>query len=115
MAKFSQNKEMRLALVHTGQRHLDETSPHDTSWGIGLSACDYRASFTDTWRGSNLLDQALEHVREILCREAMPHILDSTPPDTTALMDHSSNTVFEVGPVTRIRLNTSLDFHRFSA
>ena len=63
LAKFSQNDEMRLALMHTGQRRLAEASPHDKLWGIGLSACDYRTSSPSTWRGSNLLGQALEHVR----------------------------------------------------
>ena len=29
LAEFSQNDEMCLALIHTGQRHLAETSPHD--------------------------------------------------------------------------------------
>ena len=29
LAKFSQNDEMRLALMHTGQRRLAEASPHD--------------------------------------------------------------------------------------
>ena len=42
LAKFSQNDEMRLALIHTGQRRLAEAIPHDKLWGIGLSACDYR-------------------------------------------------------------------------
>ena len=39
-AKFSQNKEMHIALLQTGDRHLAEASPHDNLWGIGLSACD---------------------------------------------------------------------------
>ena len=66
-----------LALVYTGQRRLTEASPHDKLWGIGLSACDYRASSPGTWRGSNLLGQALEHVRETLCSETMPQIFGS--------------------------------------
>ena len=82
LAKISQNADMRLALLHTGQRRLDEASPHDNLWGIGLRACDYRASFPGTWRGSNLLGQALEHVRETLYRKTMPQISDSLPPDT---------------------------------
>ena len=38
LAKFSQNEEMRLALIQTGDHRLAEASPHDTLWGIGLSA-----------------------------------------------------------------------------
>ena len=116
LAKFSQNEDMRLALMHTGQRRLAEASPHDKLWGIGLSACDYRASSTGTWRGSNLLGQALEHVRETLCSETIPQKIDSLPPDTTAPMDHPSDTVFEVDPTTRIYLNTaSITEHHHNA
>ena len=63
LVKFSKNEDMCLALIHTGQRRLTEASPHDKLWGIGLSSCDYRASSPGTWRGSNLLGQALEHLR----------------------------------------------------
>ena len=98
---------MRLVFMHTGQRRFAKASPHGKLWGIGLRACDYRASSPENWRGSNLLGQALEHVQEILCRETMPQKLDSILPDTTAPMDHSSDTVFEIDPVTRIRLKTA--------
>ena len=99
---------MRLLLVHTGQRRLAEGSPHNKLWGMALSPCDYGAFSLDTLCGSNLLGQALEYVlRGVLCREAMPQILDSRPPDTTAPMDHFSDTVFEVDPVTRIRPKTT--------
>ena len=98
---------MRLALMHTGRRHLAEASPHDKLRGIGLSACDYRASFPGTWRGYNVLGQALEYVRENQNSETMPQTSDSLPPDTTAPMDHPSDTVFEVDPITLTRLNTA--------
>ena len=98
---------MRLALMHTGQRRLAEASTHDKLWGIGLSACDYRASSTGTWRGSNLLGQALEHVRQTLYSETMPQKTVSLPPYTTAPTHHPSETVFEIDPITRICLNTT--------
>ena len=82
-------------------------SPHDKLCGVGLSGGNYHASSPDTWRGSNLLGYALEDVREILCRDTMPQILDSIQADTKAPMDHSSDTVFKVNPVTRIRINTA--------
>ena len=74
LAKLSQNDEMRLGLIHTGQRRLAEARPHDKLWGISLSACDYRASSPSTWRGSNLLGQALEQVRETLHSKSMPQL-----------------------------------------
>ena len=61
LAKFSKNEEMQLALIQTGDRRLAEASPHDNLWGIGLGACDLRASSPDSWCGQNLLVQALEY------------------------------------------------------
>ena len=106
-AEFSQNDEMRLALMHTGQRRLAEASPHDKLWGIGLSASDYRASSPSTSRGSNLLGQALEHGRETLRSKTMPQIFGFLQTDTTDSTNHPGDTVFEVDPITRIRLNTA--------
>ena len=107
LAKFSQNDEMRLALMHTDQRRLAEASPHDKLWVLGLSACDYRAPSPSTWPGSNLVGQALEHVRETLRSETIPQIFGFLPADTTGPMDHPDDTVFEVDPINRIRLNTA--------
>ena len=98
---------MRRALLHTSRRRLAEASPHDNLWGIGLRACDHHASSSGTWRGSNLLGQILEHVRETLDRETMPQSHDPLPPDTASPVNHPSDTVFEVDPATRTRLNTA--------
>ena len=38
LAKCSQNKDLRLTLLHTGQRRLTEASPHSSLWGIDLRA-----------------------------------------------------------------------------
>ena len=35
LAKFSQNNEMRLALLQNDDRRLAEATPHDNVWGIG--------------------------------------------------------------------------------
>ena len=78
LAKFSQNNEIRFALLQTGDRRLAEASPHDNLWGIGLSACDPRASSPDSWCGRNLLGQALESAREILRQDL------NIPPDDPA-------------------------------
>jgi len=46
--KFTQNKEMRLALRDTGRAELVEASPYDKIWGIGLTADDPRAQSRET-------------------------------------------------------------------
>ena len=105
LAKFSQNKEMHLAFVQTGDRRLAEASPHDNLWSIGLSACDSRASSPDSWCGQNLLGQALEHAREILRRGITAPLLNPAP-ETPVPRDETGDTVFEVDPVTHLRLDT---------
>ena len=107
LAKFSQNEDMRRSLLHTNQRRLAKASPHDNLWSIGLRACDHHASSTNTCRGSNLLGQILEHVRETLDRENMQQSPDPLPPDTARPVNHPSDPVFEVNPATRTRLNTA--------
>ena len=37
----------------------------------------------------------------------MPQMSDSLPPDTASPVNHRSDTVFEVDPITRTRLNTA--------
>ena len=105
--KTSQNFTKRKHAPGPSQRRLAEASSHDNLWGIGLRACDHHASSTDTWRGSNLLGQILEHVRETLDRETMQQSPDPLPPDTARPVNHPSDTVFEVDPATRTRLNTA--------
>ena len=105
LAKFSQNEEMHLALIQTGDRRLTEATPYGNLWGIGLSACDPRASSPDSWCGQNLLGQALEHVREILRRDITAP-LSNPAPKTPVPRDDIDDTVFEVDPVTHLRLDT---------
>lgn len=63
-AKFTQNKEMRLALRATGTAELVESSPNDKIWGIGLAADDPKALNRETWEGTNFLGEVLMSVRE---------------------------------------------------
>ena len=105
LAKFSQNEEMRLVLMRTGDRRHAEASPHDNLWGIGLSACDPRASSPDSWCGQTLLGRTLEHAREILRRDT-PAPLHNPAPETPVPRDDTVDTVFEVDPVTDLRLDT---------
>ena len=96
---------MRLALNRTGDRRLAEASPHDNLWGIGLSACDPRASSSDSWYGQNLLGQALEQAREVLRRDTTAPLRNPAP-ETPVPRDDTGATVFEVDPVTHLRLDT---------
>ena len=105
LAKFSQNEEMHLAFIQTGDRRLAEASPHDNLWGIGLSACDSCAFSPDSWCGQNLLGQALEHARELVRRDITAP-LSNPAPETPVPRDDTSDTVFEVDPVTHLRLDT---------
>ena len=106
LAKFSQNNEMRFALLQTGDRRFAEESPHDNLWGIGLSACDPRASSPDSWCGKNLLGQALENARELLRHESTAPP-DDPAPETPVPRDDTGDTVFEVDPITHLRLDTT--------
>ena len=96
---------MHLALIHTGDRRLAEASPHGSLWGIGLSACDPRASSPDSWCGQNLLGQALEYAREIFRRDITPPLFNPAP-ESPVPRDDTGDTVFEVDPVTHLRLDT---------
>lgn len=64
MAKFTQNEELRAALLATGQKILAEASPYDRIWGIGFSPRDELAKQPEMWEGENLLGQALMIVRD---------------------------------------------------
>ena len=106
LAKFYQNNEMRLALLQTGDRRLAEASPHDNLWGIGLSACDPRASSPDSWCGKNMLGQALGNARELLRHDSTAPP-DDPAPDSPVPRDANGDTVFEVDPITHLRLDTT--------
>lgn len=65
-AKFSQNDDLKEALLKTEGTQLVEASPYDRIWGIGLDEFDPRAQDETQWRGLNLLGKVLDRVRETL-------------------------------------------------
>ena len=66
LARFSQDADMRQALLSTGDRTIVEASPTDRIWGIGLAQDDPKAQDPAQWRGTNWLGVALMQVRETL-------------------------------------------------
>lgn len=69
VAKFGQDPELRRALLATGDRLMVEASPLDKIWGVGLQADDPRVHDPQSWRGLNLLGEALVAVRAQLSAE----------------------------------------------
>ena len=64
--KFSQNPQLKQALLETIGTKMVEANPNDRIWGIGLTASDPRAQNEETWLGQNLLGKVLDAVREKL-------------------------------------------------
>ncbi|KAJ5664258.1 N-glycosidase [Penicillium longicatenatum] len=67
--KFSQNEDLKLLLLETGDRELVEASPRDRIWGIGFGK-DTAGMRREEW-GLNLLGKALMEVRARLREEGL--------------------------------------------
>lgn len=67
-AKYTQNAELKSALLATSGTTLVEASPKDAIWGIGLAEDDPRARDRRQWLGKNWLGQVLTQVREAIIR-----------------------------------------------
>ena len=61
--KFSQNQDLKKALLDTKDVVLVEASPYDKIWGIGINEKD--AINNKPWKGENLLGEALMEIRGI--------------------------------------------------
>ena len=64
IAKFSQNEDLKGALIGTGEYLLAECAVKDKIWGIGLSMDDPDRFDPSKWKGQNLLGYALMMVRD---------------------------------------------------
>ena len=67
--QFSQNADLRDALMATGTTVLVEAAPRDRIWGIGLGANNPKALNKNNWRGRNWLGYILTDVREELRKQ----------------------------------------------
>lgn len=65
--KFTQNTDLKWALLETNDTVLVEASPYDKIWGIGISVGD--AEEGRKWDGKNLLGEALMFVRKMIREE----------------------------------------------
>lgn len=66
LAKFSQNKELREAIVSEDCNLFVEASPYDKIWGIGLDVETAANTLEERWPGENLLGKILTEVRDFL-------------------------------------------------
>ena len=66
VAKFTQNPELKRALLDTGNAVLAEAAVNDRICGIGLSMKDKKRLDPKQWNGQNLMGYALMLVREKL-------------------------------------------------
>ena len=65
-ARFSQNSDLKYALLSTGSKMLVEASPNDRVFGIGLAASDPNAKIPSKWNGKNILGSVLGRVRDAI-------------------------------------------------
>jgi len=64
--KFTQNPNLLLDLLKTGDRILVEASPSDRIWGIGMGENDYGVEDEKNWKGENLLGYALTDTKKFI-------------------------------------------------
>jgi ribA/ribD-fused uncharacterized protein len=63
LAKFTQNSDLKSAMLSTSDRFFVEASPKDNIWGIGMAEDEMDVEDPSYWLGLNLLGQALTLVK----------------------------------------------------
>jgi len=68
LAKFSQNEELKKALLYFRKKgyHFIEGSPYDKIWGVGINYNDPLIADKKNWKGENLLGTCLDEVGDFL-------------------------------------------------
>lgn len=74
--KFSQNQHLKKELLGTKTATLVEGSPYDKVWGVGLRYDSPHINQPDKWKGTNLLGNCLESVRELLTQKPVARVKD---------------------------------------
>jgi ribA/ribD-fused uncharacterized protein len=69
LAKFSQNEDLKAALLATGSAKIGEASPYDDVYGVGFDVKHKHAFQPAKWKGTNWLGKALVRVRATLRRQ----------------------------------------------
>lgn len=62
--KFNHCPHARSVLLATGDKILVEAAPRDRRWGIGMGKSNEKRLDPNTWRGQNLLGEALMTARD---------------------------------------------------
>ena len=66
LLKYSQNHDILIKLLSTGNKTLVEASPTDKIWGVGLAEKDPLILDSKNWQGQNLLGKCLMDARATL-------------------------------------------------
>jgi len=64
--KFTQNKDLQVVLINTGNTIMTEANPYDGIWANKLKEFDPDATSPSKWKGLNLLGKILTNLREKL-------------------------------------------------
>ncbi len=67
--KFSQNPELKIALLMLKDWEFVEASPYDKIWGIGLGEDNPNIFYPEKWQGQNLLGKAIKEAQRQIINE----------------------------------------------
>jgi len=67
--KFSQNPELKIALLMLKDWEFVEASPYDKIWGVGLAEDNPDIFYPEKWQGQNLLGKAIKEAQEQIINE----------------------------------------------